>query len=123
MVVVLGVHLRTAKVGHELSLVLGPLRDLDLEVVSDATSGRVVNAIEKSAHNTEGLGDDSSDLTGVEAGLAELNGQLDDVDASEGRGAPKLVVVEGAGVHAEAEVGGTDEVLRDVEKLEKVGAA
>ena len=53
----------------------------------------------------------------------ELDLELDDADASERAGQPKLVVVESTGVHTEAEIRSANEVLRQVKKAEQVRAA
>mmetsp|Transcript_42009 Transcript_42009/g.55346 ORF Transcript_42009/g.55346 Transcript_42009/m.55346 type:complete len:257 (-) Transcript_42009:152-922(-) len=123
MVVVLAVHGGTAQVGHELSLVLGPLRDFDLEFVSSTASRRAVNAVKEGANDAESLGDDATDLTGVVSRFAKLDLELNDVDATEGARAPELVVIEGARVHAEAVVGGANQLLGAFEETEQVGAA
>ena len=98
------------------------MRDLDLEVLDNHTGLGVIDSTKELSDHSESFWNDSTDLTGVISGLTEFDGQLNDVNTTKRRGAPKLVVVEGTRVHAEAEIWGTDEVLGAVEQAQEVGA-
>jgi len=96
------------------------LRNFAVELRNGHTCFGVINAVEKCAHDTEGLRNNSTDLTGVIATLSSFNGHVNDGDSSERTGEPKLFVVESTRVHAEHVIGLANSFLGQVEQVQEV---
>jgi len=120
--IVFSVHAGSAQVSHSLGFLFGPLGNLSSECLEGLASLGVIESVEELTHNAESLGDDATDFSGMVATLGGLDGQIDDGDSSEGGSNPELFVVEGTGVHAEAEVGNSNEFLSSGEEGNEVGA-
>mmetsp|Transcript_41787 Transcript_41787/g.63821 ORF Transcript_41787/g.63821 Transcript_41787/m.63821 type:complete len:305 (-) Transcript_41787:169-1083(-) len=107
---------------HVLGLGLLPGRDGGLELGDEnLTVGALLNFVKHFSDDSEGLGDDATGLTAVVAGLTAVDLKVNDCDASKRTGDPKVLVVEGTGVHAKHDIGDLDDVLglgQEVEKLD-----
>ena len=117
------VDLLAILLSNELSLLTLVVGDLYLELLTDLTGDWVIKTVKKVTDDTEGLGDDTADLSRVIASFATFDSQIDDADTSKRRCEPKLFVVESTRVHAEHGIRDTDERLCLREESEETGGA
>lgn len=108
-------HRISTQLSHEFSFFLESFRDLALELFDAHAILGVIDAIKESTHDTEGLGDDSTNFSRVVATLSSFDSHIYDSDTTERRGHPELVPVESTRVHAEHEIGLTNSFLGDIE--------
>lgn len=121
--VVLFVHLGSGKLSHEFGFSLESLGDLAVEFLTAHAGLRIVNTIEESTHDSHGLGYNTTDLTRVVTTLSGLDLDINADDTTKRGSHPELVPVEGTGIHAEHNVGGTDGSFREFEEFQQVGAS
>ena len=81
-IVILLVHCGSAQVCHEICLSDGPLRNLDLEVIRDLPSFRIINSVEKVSDNSESFRDDATDLSRMISRLGEFDCELNNANAT-----------------------------------------
>lgn len=94
-----------------------------MKLIDDLAGLWVVESIQKRSEDSEGLWDNATDLTTMESLLSGLNSDIKDADTSEGTGHPKLIVVEGTRVHAEACIWNSNGCLGDLEQSHQIWAA
>lgn len=113
-------HLITSECDHTFGLRSSVSWELGIELRHSLTSQGVVESVQQVSHHTEGLGDNTTDLTRVIATFTSSDSDVAESDTTEGACQPELIVIECTGVKAEEVVGASDVLLRNVEQVDQV---
>lgn len=110
----------SSQFGHELGLGFLPLWKIHVQGLDDFAGLGVIKSVEQLSQDSEGLWNNSTDLTTMVTINSNLNIDIQNANASERTGDPELLVIEGSRVHAETSIWGADGSLSDFKKSNEI---